>query len=59
MSKAKHKKTANEHALKGEIVEKACDWLSIHTMKSLCLPEDDAILVWDFIEAFKRFLIQV
>jgi predicted Rossmann-fold nucleotide-binding protein len=35
-------------------IEKACEWLQNHTMKELCMKEEDSGLVQEFIESFKK-----
>lgn len=36
------------------MIEKACEWLQNHTMKELCMKEEDSVIVQEFIESFKK-----
>ena len=45
-----------EYACADAFIEKACEWLQNHTMKELCMNEEDSVLVQGFIESFKNYM---
>ena len=45
-----------EYARTDAFIAKAYDWLQNHTMKELCMKEEDSGLVQEFIENFKDYM---
>lgn len=45
-----------EYTRTDAFIEKACKWLQNHTMKELCMKEEDSGLVQEFIEDFKNHM---
>lgn len=43
-----------EYTRTDAFIKKACGWLQKHTMKELCMKEEDSVLVQEFIEDFKK-----
>lgn len=40
------------------MINKACEWLQNHTMKELCMNKEDSVLVHEFIESFKKAMME-
>ena len=47
---------AKEYIRTDAFIEKACEWLQNHTMKELCMKEEDSGLVQEFIENFEDYM---